>query len=106
MIKYLISCSFYVKFIFSEPFKWSTVQQVHFKSKPEIMSELNEHGIISKTDNSESGSNKRHTKSSFYGEESGENQMPNTGRNRNVNEEDDLMKRGDFKYFYSGRKLL
>jgi hypothetical protein len=95
-----------VKFIFSEPFKWSTVQQVHFKSKPEIMSELNEHGIISKPDNSESGSKKHHTKSSFYGQEYGENKTPNTGRDRNVNEGDDLMKRGDFKYFYSGRKLL
>jgi hypothetical protein len=30
----------------------------------------------------------------------------NGGINRNADEQDDLMKRSDFRYFYSGRKLL
>jgi len=70
------------------------------------MSKLNEHGTISKTENSENGSNKRQTKSSSYGQDTGANKMPNAGIEKSSNDEDDLMKRGDFKYFYSGRKLL
>jgi hypothetical protein len=72
------------------------------------MKEVNDNQININGANSPGRGEKAHDEAntSHHADNCGESLPAANGGNRKADEQDDLMKRSDFRYFYSGRKLL